>query len=101
MTAFLIRFVRRLYHYGVYLAGGAVIVMCLAALFFRFWVMPNIAGYEGALEVAASQAVGQPVAIGGLAADWHGVNPRVVLRDVRMTPPSGPPLTLPRVEAVV
>ena len=101
MTAFLIRFVRRLYHYGVYLAGGAVIVMCLAALFFRFWVMPNIAGYEGALEAAASQAVGQPVAIGGLAADWHGVNPRVVLRDVRMTPPSGPPLTLPRVEAVV
>ena len=97
----LIRLLRRAYHYGVYVAGGAVIVVCIAALFFRFWVMPNIASYEGALEAAASQAVGQPVEIGGLEADWHGVNPRVVLREVRMTPPSGPPLVLPRIEAVV
>ena len=101
MTQRLIRLLRRLYHYGVYAAGGAVIVVCLVALFFRFWVMPNIAGYEGALEAAASRAVGQPVEIGGLAADWHGVNPRLVLTDLRMTPPAGPPLVLPRVEAVL
>ncbi|OYY95269.1 MAG: hypothetical protein B7Y41_01810 [Hydrogenophilales bacterium 28-61-23] len=91
---------RRLYHYLAYVAGGAVIVICIVALTFKFWVMPNISSYEGVLEAAASKAVGQPVDIGALEADWSGVNPRVVLRDVRMTPPTGAPLMLPRAEAV-
>lgn len=101
MTRRLYKFLRRLYHYAVYVAGGAVIAVCIVALAFKFWVMPNISGYQGMLEDAASKAVGQPVRIGALEADWHGVNPRVVLRDVRMTPPVGAPLVLPRVEAVL
>lgn len=100
MSPSLIYFLRRLYHYLVYVAGGAVIVVCIVALAFKFWVMPNISSYEGALEAAASKAVGQPVDIGVLEADWSGFNPRVILLDVRMTPPSGAPLLLPRVEAV-
>ncbi len=95
----LIRLLRRLYHYLAYIFGGAVIVVCIVALAFKFWVMPNISSYEGVLEDAASKAVGQPVDIGELAADWSGFNPRVILRNVRMTPPSGAPLMLPRVEA--
>jgi uncharacterized protein (TIGR02099 family) len=96
-----IKFLRRLYHYGVYVAGGAAIVVCIVALAFKFWVMPNIAGYQGLLEESASKAVGQPVEIGVLEADWQGLNPRLVLRDVRMTPPTGAPLLLPRIEAVL
>lgn len=95
------KFLRRLYHYAVYAAGGAVIVVSIVAITFRFWVMPNISGYQGMLEDAAGKAIGQPVRIGALEADWHGLNPRVILRDVRMTPPSGAPLLLPRVEAVI
>lgn len=101
MTRRLYKFLRRLYHYAVYVAGGAVIAVCIVALAFKFWVMPNIAGYQGMLESAASDAVGQPVRIGALEADWHGLNPRVTLRDVRMIPPAGAPLVLPRVEAVL
>ncbi len=101
MTRTLSRFLRHLYHYAVYLAGGAVILVCVVALAFRFWVMPHIAGYQATLEAAASRAVGHPVSIGVLEADWYGLNPRVVLRDVRMTPPAGAPLVLPRVEAVL
>jgi uncharacterized protein (TIGR02099 family) len=97
----LIRFLRNLYHYAAYAVGGAVIAVCIVALTFKFWVMPHISDYEGVLEKAASQAVGQPVDIGRLEAGWHGVNPRVTLRDVRITPPSGTPLFLPRIEAVV
>jgi uncharacterized protein (TIGR02099 family) len=105
MSPRLITFIRRLYHYLAYVAGGAVIVVCITALAFKFWVMPNISSYEGMLEDAAGRALGQPIDIGRLEADWSGLNPRVVLRDVRMTPPSGgpteaPPLRLPRVEAV-
>jgi len=101
MSPLLNKFLRRLYHYAAYAAGGAVIVVSIVALAFKFWVMPNIASYEGMLELEASKAVGQTVEIGGLEADWHGLNPRVILRDVRMTPPSGTPLFLPRLEAVV
>ncbi len=101
MSYRLIKFLRRAYHYAVYAAGGAVIVVCIVALSFKFWVIPNIGGYKGVLEQAAGKAIGQPVEIGALNADWHGLNPRVTLRDVRMTPPTGAPLLLPRVEAVV
>ncbi len=92
MSPRLIRFFRRLYHYLAYVAGGAVIAVCIVALTFKFWVMPNISGYQGVLEDAASKAVGQPVQIGVLEADWSGFNPRVTLRDVRMTPPAGAPV---------
>ena len=99
MSPRLIHALRRIYHYLAYVAGGAVIVVCIVALAFKFWVMPNISSYEGVLEETASKAVGQQVDIGMLEADWSGLNPRITLRDVRMTPPSGTPLVLPRVEA--
>ncbi len=95
-----IRLLRRAYHYAFYVAGGAVFAVCVLALALRFWILPNISAYEGLLEEAASAAVGQPVDVGALEADWHGLNPRVVLRDVRIQPPAGAPLLLPRVEAV-
>ena len=100
MSTRLIRYLRRLYHYLAYVAGGMVIVVCIVALVFKVWVMPNISTYAGMLEDAAGKALGQPVRIGNLAADWSGINPRVILRDVRMSPPSGMPLVLPRVDAV-
>lgn len=101
MKPLAIKLLRRLYHYGVYVAAGAVIVLCIVALALKVWVMPNISDYEGLLEDAAGKALGQPVDIGRLEADWHGLNPRVTLRQVRMTPPTGAPLVLPRVEAVL
>lgn len=96
----LIRLLRRLYHYLAYVIGGVVIVVCIVALVFKFWVMPNISTYTGMLEATVSQAVELPVNIGALEADWSGFNPRVTLRDVRMTPPAGEALLLPRVEMV-
>ena len=99
----LILVLRRLYHYLAYVAGGAVIAICIVALAFKFWLMPNISSYEGMLEDQAGKALGQPVEIGALEADWSGLNPRVTLRDVQMRAPAGsnqpPPLRLPRVEA--
>lgn len=97
----LILFLRRLYHYLAYVAGGAVIAICIVALAFKFWLMPNVSSYEGLLEDAAGKALGQPVDIGRLEADWHGLNPRLILHDIRVrsAAETASPLHLPRVEA--
>lgn len=104
MSSRVIRVLRRLYHYLVYVAGGLVIAACIVALAFKFWVMPNISSYEGMLEDVASKALGQHVDIGGLEAGWRGPYPSVTVRDVRMSPAAAgaaaaPLLLLPRVEA--
>lgn len=104
MSSRLIRLLRRLYHYLVYVAGGVVIAVCIVALAFKFWLMPNVQSYQGVLEEAASKALGQAVDIGVLEADWSGLNPRLILRDIRVRADvddaaAASPLHLPRVEA--
>lgn len=96
----LITFLRRLAHYAFYVVGGVLIVMSLVAMVLKFWFMPDVDRFRPELEAAASKAVGVPVHIGALAADWHGINPRLTLRDVRLVPASGEPLALPKVEAI-
>jgi uncharacterized protein (TIGR02099 family) len=90
-----------LYHYGVYALGGVVIVVCVVALGFKFWVMPNIDRFKPSVEAAATRAWGLPVTVGGLEAGWAGINPRLTLRDLRVSTDSGVPLSLPRVEALL
>lgn len=90
-----------IYHYGVYLIAGAVIVVCAAALGFKFWVMPNLDRFKPDIEAAASRALGKPVTVGRLEAGWEGVNPRLTLRELRVAADSGAPLELPSVEAVL
>lgn len=97
----LTRVLRRIYHYAAYGVGAMVIVVCLVALTFRFWVMPRVADFVPLLEARASAALAQTVDIGQLQADWHGFAPRLIMSEVRVTPPQGEPLLLPRVEAVL
>lgn len=96
----LITFLRRLAHYAFYVVGGVLIVMSLVAMVLKFWFMPDVDRFRPNLEAAASRAVGVPVRIGALAADWQGINPRLTLRDVSLVPADGEPLVLPRVEAI-
>lgn len=91
---------RRLAHYAFHAVVGVVIVMCVVALVLKFWFMPDVDRYRPDLERAASQAVGVPVRIGAVAADWWGINPRLTLRDVRLAPAAGEALVLPKVEAI-
>ncbi|MEW6678909.1 MAG: YhdP family protein [Pseudomonadota bacterium] len=96
----LILFLRRLSHYAFHLLGGVVIVMGLVALVLKFWLMPDVDRFRADLEAAASQAVGVPVRIGALEADWRGLNPRVTLRQVSLQPRAGEALVFPRVQAI-
>ncbi len=90
-----------LYHYGVYALGGVIIIVCAAALGFKFWVMPNLDRFKPDVEAAASRALGKPVTVGRLEAGWDGINPRLTLRELRVAADSGAPLELPSVEAVL
>lgn len=96
----LIAILRKLGHYAYYVFGGVVIVMALVAMVLKFWFMPDVDRFRPDVEAAASRAVGVPLRIGALAADWHGISPRLTLRDVRLIPASGDPLVLPKVEAI-
>ena len=96
----LITFLRRLAHYAFYVVGGVLIIMSLVAMVLKFWFMPDVDRFRPELEAAASQAVGVPVHIGALVADWYGINPRLTLRDVRLVPSDGEALVLPQVTAI-
>lgn len=96
-----IRILRRILHYAAYVAGGAVIVVCLVALTFKFWVMPRVSDFVPLVESRAGVALAQTVRIGRMEANWRGAQPRLILHDVRVARANGEALLLPEVEAVL
>lgn len=98
----MIIFLRRLAHYAVYLlAGGAILLSCFA-LALRVLIMPDIGRYKADIEASASRAVGMPVRIGEIRADWSHLNPRFSLRNLTLTPAGQPAaLQLSRVDATL
>ncbi len=80
----------------------AYFLFATLVLVLRYGVLPNIEHYKPAIEAAASRALGQPVAAGGIQADWHGLRPHLSLSDVVVRDATGQPaLVLPRVSAVL
>jgi uncharacterized protein (TIGR02099 family) len=75
-----------------------------AAVFFtlRFWLLPQIERYQDDVVAALTRAVGLPVKIGSLRADWDGLHPRLTVTDLRILDDHGrDALVLPSVEPVV
>ena len=67
----------------------AVVVVLLAALFSATrLLLPHAHEYRGELEAELSSYLQQPVHIGGLDAQWHGVTPDLVLKEVRLLSPA-------------
>ena len=74
----------------------------LLVLGLRYLILPNIDNHRPEIERAASQALGLSVAIGGIKASWAGLNPDLVLSDVRIADANGQPaLAFSRVESVL
>lgn len=81
---------------GLYFAFVALVLVL------RYAVLPDVHRHQPRIEAAASQALGLPVRIGRLQARWDGLNPGLVLEDVRIFDGgSSPALTLERVEGVL
>lgn len=93
----------------VWLWRGLIGLLLLGALSFsaavlalRYWVLPDIAQYREDIAAAISRASGQRVAIGTIAADWHGLRPHLSLgRVVVFDQKAQPALSFDRVEATL
>ncbi|MBI4939101.1 MAG: TIGR02099 family protein [Nitrosomonadales bacterium] len=88
----------------VALVGAALLALAGGALMLglRYWILPDIERYRGIITVSASQAIGQPVTIGKIEADWQGARPHLSLTDVRILDKRGQTaLALPRVDNVI
>lgn len=86
------------------LAGTLLLVLAGGGLLLglRYWVLPDIERYHGIITVSASRAIGQPVSIGKIEADWRGLYPHLQLTDVRILDKQGQAaLVLGRVDNVV
>ncbi len=79
---------------------GMVLAGMLMTL--RYRVLPEIENYHPEVVALVSRAVGLPVTIGRIEADWHGLRPRLVFFDVRLLDGQGQNvLALQRVDNVV
>jgi len=78
------------------------IACALLLLSLRYWILPDIERYHEQITSAASVAIGQPLTIGRIAADWDGLRPRLLLSDVKLLDRQGQvALSLPRLETTV
>ncbi|MFZ2162965.1 MAG: YhdP family protein [Sideroxyarcus sp.] len=77
--------------------AGALLLLTL-----RYRILPDIERYHDQITTAASAAIGQPLTIGRIAADWDGLRPRLLLSDVKILDKQGKvALSLPRLENTV
>ena len=93
--------VLRCLFWGVLAVCAVVLAACLGL---RYLVLPKVDQWRPQIEHYASQAVGAPVRIGSIAADWSGLNPRLHLSAVQFydgPDKTQPAVALPSVDAVL
>jgi len=77
--------------------AGALLLLTL-----RYRILPDIERYHDRITSAVSAAIGQPLTIGKIEADWDGLRPRLSLTDVRLLDAQGKvALNLPHIENTV
>lgn len=76
--------------FGLLWAGTAAVVITLALLVSTArLLLPLLDDYRIQIEQVASSQVGRPVQIGEITAGWHGLEPDLRLRDVRILSADG------------
>jgi len=84
------------------LAWTAFFAFAAAFLAARFWLLPRVETHQEQVVAALSRALGLPVTIGSMRADWDGLHPRLAVTDLRIYDRDGrEALALPAVEPVV
>ena len=93
---------RVLFSVLVWIGVGGYFAVALLILGLRYWLLPNIADYRGAVEQALSRTIGERVTIGHIRAGWQGLRPELDLTDLRIHDRAGRVvLSLPGVDATV
>lgn len=70
------------YRATLWLIGGVLVVLALAALAVHFLLLPNINHYKDSIAAYASKASKQKVVIGHINADWQGFNPHFSISNI-------------------
>ena len=60
------------------------VLMALAILTLRYWLLPNIEQYQDRIVASLAGAIGNPVTIGKIEGDWQGLQPRLDFTDVHI-----------------
>jgi uncharacterized protein (TIGR02099 family) len=85
-----------------WLAWTAFFAFAAVFLALRFWLLPQVERYRDDVVAALTRAVGLPVSIGALSAEWDGLHPRLTVTNLRIADRDGrEALVLPLVEPVV
>ena len=80
------------------------IFFAVAILFLtlRYWMLPNIERYRADIVEAVTRAIGMPVTVERISADWRGLRPQLELVNVRLFDANGrEALVLPSVVNVI
>ena len=84
------------------LLWAAFFAAAIAFLGLRYWVLPNVERFRDDIVSAVSAAVGRPVTIERISADWRGLRPQLELVNVRVLDMGGrEALVLPSVVNVI
>ncbi|MBI3480238.1 MAG: TIGR02099 family protein [Nitrosomonadales bacterium] len=86
----------------IVVSSTAAVLMALAIIALRYWLLPDIEQYHGKIEASLSAAIGNPVTIGQIQGDWQGLLPHLNFSDVRFLDERGQPaLVLQRIDGSV
>jgi len=78
---------------------AAFFVIAAVILTLRYWLLPDIETYRSDIEQTVGAAIGERIAIGSIQADWTGIHPHLILRNVRIFDKSGQAaVTLDKIE---
>lgn len=84
------------------LALACYVVLGVAFLGMRYWVLPNIDQWREPLQRELSTLLSVEVQLGHVAAEWRGLHPRITVRDARLRDAAGRSLLdIPSLDAVV
>ncbi|HEX4842867.1 MAG TPA: YhdP family protein [Limnobacter sp.] len=80
---------RRLGRFVFWLAVAVYVPLCLALIGLKWWALPQIDRYRPELQSFLQQQTGLPIQLGALQAQWTGLGPQVVVRQVALRTPQG------------
>lgn len=75
-----------------YAAVTAAFLFAVILLALRYWLLPNVEHYRVDFASSISRAAGQRVEVGAISADWAGLRPHLLLRDVQIYDKRGLPV---------
>lgn len=93
---------KRLTRVAIIVSAALALLIGVTIIVLRYWILPDIESYHARIARSLSQAIGSEVVIGKIEADWRGVHPHLVLREVQLLDEQKrPALVLPSVEGSV